>query len=131
MPITHRDCSHSVAFVTATRANDIGNTKFPNADTLIIMMSLLRLSEIVKHLKVDRPGSTPIAIVQSGTYAAQRRLVGTLDSIEADQAAAGLVPPALMIVGDVVRLHATFGLARSFAVKLTSFCVISFIPSGE
>ena len=72
------------------------------------MMSLLRLSEIVKRLKMDRAGSTPIAIVQSGTYASQRLLVGTLDTIEADQEAAGLIPPALMIIGDVVQLNTTF-----------------------
>ena len=104
IPITHRDHSHSVAFVTATRANDIENMAFPNADTLIIMMSLLRLSSIVKRLKELRPINTPIAIIESGTYADERVVVGTISTIESLQEKEQCQPPALIVVGDVAAL---------------------------
>ena len=99
IPITHRRCSHSVAFVTATRANDIETMAFPNADTLVMMMSLLRLKSIISRLKSLRPVDTPVAIIESGTYAAEKVVVGTLESIEALQETHQLKPPALIIVG--------------------------------
>ena len=105
IPITHRRCSHSVAFVTATRANDIETMVFPNADTLVMMMSLLRLKSIISRLKNLRPVDTPVAIIESGTYAAEKVVVGTLESIEALQETHQLKPPALIIVGAVVALR--------------------------
>jgi uroporphyrinogen III methyltransferase/synthase len=102
IPLTHRAMSHSVAFVTATRMNDIQNDAFPNADTLVIMMSLLRLSHIVTRLIELRGPDTPISIIQSGTYAKQRVITGTLATINAIQSVEGLVPPALLVVGSVV-----------------------------
>ncbi len=108
IPITHRDFSHSVAFVTATRANDIQNIDFPNADTLVIMMSLLRLPALVKRLIEIRSKSTPIAIIESGTYSNEKIITGTLDTIEAQQQQFQLAPPALIVVGDVVTLRERF-----------------------
>ena len=92
IPITHRDCSHSVAFVTATRANDIENMTIPNADTLVMMMSLLRLSSIIARLKTLRDAATPVAIIESGTYASEKVLVGTIATIESLQETHQLKP---------------------------------------
>ena len=101
-PITLRNVSQSVAFVTATRVDDQSNLSFPNADTLVIMMSLLRIHEVVDALMKLRKKDTPIAIIESGTYAKQRVLKGTLSTIIALQDTHQLSPPALMVVGDVV-----------------------------
>ncbi len=108
IPITHRDFSHSVAFVTATRANDVQAMEFPNADTLVIMMSLLRLSPLIKRLVELRSPDTPIAIIESGTYASEKKLIGTLSTIENMQDEFALKPPALLVVGDVVKHHNQF-----------------------
>lgn len=123
IPITHRDHSHSVAFVTATRANDIGNMEFPNADTLVIMMSLLRLSSIVARLTELRSPDTPIAIIEAGTYANERVLVGTLANIEAMQENALLDPPALMVVGDVAQLRHQFNWRAHLPLRHRRFVI--------
>ena len=104
IPITHRDHSHSVAFVTATRANDIQNMNIPTADTLILMMSLLRLEPLVTRLLELRPKTTPIAIIESGTLASEKVLVGTLDTIINLQKSANLKPPALLVVERCCRI---------------------------
>ncbi len=121
IPITHREHSHSVAFVTATRADDIQNSDFPNADTLVIMMSLLRLSPLVSRLKELRSQDTPIAIIASGTYADEKIVVGTLETIEQMQADNQLLPPALIIVGNVVNLHAQFNWRDHLPLKSHRF----------
>ena len=102
IPLTHRDASHSVAFVTATRANDIQNLMFPNADTLVILMALFRLDAIVQRMTTLRGADTPIAVIQSGTNADQRVVCGTVGTILLHQDIASLKPPALVVVGEVV-----------------------------
>ncbi|HEU4854771.1 MAG TPA: siroheme synthase, partial [Nitrosospira sp.] len=51
------------------------------------------------------PNTTPAAIVQQGTTRKQRVLAGTLETLPDLAAAAHLVPPTLVIVGEVVKLH--------------------------
>lgn len=121
IPVTHRDYSQSVAFVTATRANDVENMNIPNADTLVIMMSLLRLDSLVKRLLESHPKETPIAIIQSGTLAAERTLVGTLETIVDLQHTHQLVPPALLVVGDVAALGCKFEWRNHLPLKNRRF----------
>jgi len=59
-------------------------------------------ARLVEH---GRRGDTPVATTQWGTTAQQRTVVSTLDHIEADAAAAGVCPPSVTVVGDVVRLR--------------------------
>ena len=123
IPITHRDCSHSVAFVTATRANDIENMTIPNADTLVMMMSLLRLSSIIARLKTLRDAATPVAIIESGTYASEKVLVGTIATIESLQETHQLKPPALIVVGEVVNLRNKFNWRDHLPLRHRRFVI--------
>ncbi|MDQ6649216.1 MAG: bifunctional uroporphyrinogen-III C-methyltransferase/uroporphyrinogen-III synthase, partial [Actinomycetota bacterium] len=59
-------------------------------------------ARLVEH---GRRGDTPVAVTAWGTTAQQRSVVSTLDHIEADAAAAGVVAPSVTVVGDVVRLR--------------------------
>ena len=108
IPITHRGLSQSVAFVTATRENDVENMNIPIADTLVMMMSLLRLESVVARLLTIFSSSTPIAIIESGTLAEEKVLVGTLSTISKLQDELQLKPPALLVVGDVAALGKEF-----------------------
>jgi len=108
IPVTHREAASAVAFVTGHhdpadpgRLDWAALARFPG--TLVIYMGVTRLASLCRSLvREGKPPSTPAAMVQSGTLARQRTAVGTLADLPDRVAAAGIGPPALLVVGDVV-----------------------------
>ena len=112
IPVTHRNISTSVAFVTGHEDPSKGGTdvdwgKLANAaETLVLYMGVGRLGEISRGLiAAGRNRETPVACVRWGTVPEQRTVTGTLEDIAARVAAADLKPPAIIVVGDVVALR--------------------------
>lgn len=113
IPVTHRAHATSVTLVTAHEA-DSGSTgiKWPALaqldGTIVFMMGFANLPVIVH--KLMEHGMSPergCAVISKGTRADQRSVAGTLRNIEALVSDAKLETPALIVVGDVVKLHAT------------------------
>jgi len=76
--------------------------------TLVLLMALDRLTAVAGELvKRGRPAATPVAVVRRATLPDQQVLVGTLETIGAQVTAAGLRPPAVIVIGDVVGLRDT------------------------
>jgi siroheme synthase len=75
--------------------------------TLVFYMGLANLEQIRDGLLgAGRPAATPVAVVENGTLATQRCLVTRLDAVLREVMASDVAPPAVVIVGDVVRLAA-------------------------
>ena len=55
-------------------------------------------------LEAGRSAATPVAVIERGTTAQQRRLVTTLSELVADVRDAGIAPPAMVVIGEVVSL---------------------------
>ncbi len=110
IPLTHRGLSSSVAVVTGARAGDgarAGNfVAQATADTLVILMGITHLREIVDDLiAAGRPVETPVAVIRWGSYEGQHTVTGTLQTIADESERAGLRAPAVIVVGEVVRLR--------------------------
>ena len=76
------------------------------ADTAVFLMGVGNLPAIVENLiAAGRPPDTPAAVVAQGTWPQQRTVAGTLHDIAGQVAAAGIRPPAALIVGEVVTLR--------------------------
>jgi uroporphyrinogen III methyltransferase/synthase len=112
IPITHRNCTASVAFITGHEAagkeqSDVAWDKLATgAGTLVIYMGIKNLPNISKKL-IDngRSPDTPVAVVRWASTPQQRSVVGTLATISEVVQAAKIAPPALIIVGEVVKLR--------------------------
>lgn len=114
IPVTHRGVSSQVTIVNGHGPLDfaaLGATP----GTLVAFMGLARLEELAAGLIAHgRPGSTPAAVIASGTLPEQRVVVAPLDRIAG--AVADLDPPALVVIGDVVALAPLLsGLAEQVA----------------
>jgi uroporphyrinogen III methyltransferase/synthase len=114
IPVTHRDLASSFSVITGHESPDkldhsIYWDKVTNATgTLVFLMGVAKIGYISEQLiKHGRSGDTPVALVQWGTRAEQRTIVGTLEDIEEKVKTAKLKPPAVIIVGDVVRQRET------------------------
>jgi uroporphyrinogen III methyltransferase/synthase len=74
--------------------------------TLVFMMGMKTLPMIVSRLLEEgRPAETPVAAIRWGTRAEQRTVIGTLRDIVVKAAQAGLEPPTVIVVGEVVKLR--------------------------
>jgi uroporphyrinogen III methyltransferase / synthase len=112
IPLTHRDFTATVAFVTGhedptkTDSNIAWDKIATGIGTLVFFMGVGRLPEIVAQLtRHGRSPETPAAVVRWGTRADQEVVTGTLaDLVEKSR---GIKPPALIVVGEVVRLRET------------------------
>ncbi len=114
IPITHRDYTASVAFVTG---HEDPTKKFSNiqweklatgAGTIVIYMGIKTLPRITKKLiNFGRSPDTPVAVVRWASTPHQRSVVGTLETITDVVREADIKPPALVIIGDVVKLRNT------------------------
>ncbi len=107
IPITQRDVASSFAVVTGhTKDDDAPPAELPVADTLVFLMGVRALPTIVARLRArGADADTPVALVRWGTTTKQQVVTGTLETIEEEVARAKLKPPALIVVGQVVRLR--------------------------
>ena len=111
IPLTYRHANNSVAFVTGHGAD--GDTASADwtalarlAEVLVVYMPLGHLGEIARRLIAGgRPATEPAALIASATLPGQRVLVTTLETAAADAERAGIAPPVLFVVGEVVRLR--------------------------
>ena len=110
IPLTHRDHAHACIFVTGNRekgrvALDWEAVARPD-QTVVVYMGLESLREICAGLvRHGLDAATPAALVEQGTTENQRVLEGTLDTLADRVEGAGACAPALLIVGEVVRLR--------------------------
>jgi uroporphyrin-III C-methyltransferase/precorrin-2 dehydrogenase/sirohydrochlorin ferrochelatase len=109
IPLTHRGYADSVRFITAHCRESLDRTDWralaQGRETLAIYMGVGQLNRVVEGLlSSGRAASTPMAIIEKGTSAAQRVLHGTLDSIEYLAAKHKITSPALIVVGEVTEL---------------------------
>lgn len=111
IPITHRDYTASVAFLTGhedptkERSNIDWAKLATGAGTLVVYMGIKNLPVIVKNLlKHGRDPKTPVAVVRWASTPEQRTVIGTLETIADVVVEAGIKPPSLIIVGEVVGL---------------------------
>ncbi|MBA4142745.1 MAG: uroporphyrinogen-III C-methyltransferase [Nitrosospira sp.] len=110
IPLTHRDYAQSCIFVTGHLKDGSVNLDWPmlarRNQTIVVYMGLLGLPELCRQLVAHGlSAGTPAAIVQQGTTRKQRVLTGTLETLPCLTVSAKLIPPTLIIVGEVVRLH--------------------------
>lgn len=112
IPLTHRDFSSSVTFITGS--DRAGEAWSPEAwkklatatDTICVLMGMRRIEEIALAIVAGgRDPATPVAVIQWGARPEQRVEVGTLGDIAVKVRAAGLKNPAVIVVGEVVRLR--------------------------
>jgi uroporphyrinogen III methyltransferase/synthase len=112
VPLTHRECSSAVAFVTGHESSDKGLAaldwaalaRFPG--TLAVYMGLARLSVIAETLiRHGKSPATPVLAVQHASTNHQRTVEGTLGNIAECVAAAQLQGPVVTLIGAVVQLR--------------------------
>jgi uroporphyrinogen III methyltransferase/synthase len=111
IPLTHRDHSGCVAFVTGHERGDEGSkvnweALAASGATLVLFMAVAQLESILSRLiRAGRAPSTPAAFIHWGTVARQKTLLGTLETLAGQVAASGLGSPAIVVVGEVAALH--------------------------
>ena len=104
VPLTHREHTSAVTFVTGHAVDQIDWAKVGHAETLVIFMGLTTFPQIARELIArGRSPETPAMAVRWATRPDQEVTVGTLATLPSLTAA--MKPPATIIVGEVVRLH--------------------------
>lgn len=112
IPVTHRDATSSLAIVTGHEKPDkeVSSIKWKELaqgiGTLVFLMGIENLDFICQQLMAHgRKGSTPVALVRWGTLPSQQVLTGTLEDITTRVRETSFKPPAVIIVGEVVKLR--------------------------
>ncbi|MBH5337908.1 uroporphyrinogen-III C-methyltransferase [Streptomyces pactum] len=111
IPVTHRGVAHEFTVVSGHVAPDDPSSLVDWAalarlrGTLVLLMAVEKIGRIAAALmEHGRAGDTPVAVVQEGTTAAQRRVDATLATVGQRVAEEGVRPPAVIVIGDVVTL---------------------------
>lgn len=107
IPVTHREVSR--AFTVVSGHAPLGDAELAGlvslGGTIVVLMGVNTLPALVAGLgRHGMPGGMPMAIVERGHRAGQRTTVGSLSDIVGRAARAGVVSPAVVVVGEVVRL---------------------------
>lgn len=112
IPVTHRDTNHNVTFLTGHDAGGIvpdaidWENVAKGSPVIVMYMAMKHIEPIVqKLLSAGRLADEPMAFVCDATTADQKVLITTLGTAVADVEKSDLSPPAIVVIGEVVRLH--------------------------
>jgi len=112
IPLTHRDLSSTTCFITGhedptkKESNINWDSLAQSSGTLVFLMGIGNLGKITKRLiQGGKPSDTAAAVIASGTTSQQATVTGTLATIAQQVREAGIGPPGVIVVGDVVNLR--------------------------
>ena len=109
VPLTHREHTSAVTFVTGHRVDAIDWGKLGASETVVLFMGLVNFAEIAKEMIArGRSPETPAMAVRWATRPDQQTLVGTLATLPGIISKEGLRPPATIVIGEVVSLRERF-----------------------
>src|SRR5689334_17848079 len=106
VPLTHREHTSAVTFVTGHAVGAIDWERVGQVETLVVFMGLTHFAEIARELIArGRAPETPAMAVRWATRPSQETIVGTLATLPALLVERAMKPPATIVVGEVVRLR--------------------------
>ncbi|HEX6298651.1 MAG TPA: siroheme synthase CysG [Burkholderiales bacterium] len=122
IPLTHRDYAHACVFVTGHLKDGAAQLDWASLvrprQTIVVYMGVSGLAAICAGLvEHGLAATTPAALVEKATLPGQRVIEGNLASLPSVATAQGARPPALLIVGEVVRLRSRLGWFRPLAAE--------------
>ncbi|WP_433888254.1 uroporphyrinogen-III C-methyltransferase [Streptomyces sp. CA-111067] len=113
IPVTHRGVAHEFTVVSGHVPPDDPRSLVDWSalarlrGTLVLLMAVERIGAIADALIAEgRSAGTPVAVIQEGTTAAQRRVDATLGTVARAVADENVRPPAVIVIGDVVSVGA-------------------------
>ncbi len=113
IPITHRDFTSSFAVVTGHEDPTKEEASIPweslaHIRTVVFLMGVVNIEENMERLiKFGKPPDTPVALITWGTLPKQRTITGTIGEIGRIVKEKKVIPPAIVVVGEVVGLRET------------------------
>ncbi|WP_230173345.1 uroporphyrinogen-III C-methyltransferase [Rhizobium sp. CECT 9324] len=114
IPVTHREINHAVTFLTGHDSSGVVPDRIDwdaigrGSPVIVMYMAMKHMGQIAANLiAAGRSVDEPVAFVCDAATPAQTVLETTLGRAEADMLSAGIVPPAIVVVGEVVRLRAS------------------------
>ncbi|MBB4477970.1 uroporphyrin-III C-methyltransferase [Rhizobium etli] len=114
IPVTHREINHAVTFLTGHDSSGIVPDAInweaigKGSPVIVMYMAMKHIAQISANLMASgRPASEPVAFVCNAATGAQQVLETTLGEATDAAEASGLEPPAIVVVGEVVRLRAS------------------------
>ncbi len=109
VPLTHREHTSAVTFVTGHNVAAIDWGKVGSAETVVLFMGLVNFPAIAREMIArGRAASTPAMVVRWATRPDQETIAGTLETLPGLIAERGLRPPATIVIGEVVSLRERF-----------------------
>ena len=113
VPVTHRGIAQEFHVISAHVASGDRRSTIDwsalarSSGTIVLLMAVERLGTIADALiRHGRVSTTPVAVIQDGTLPTQYTLSATLGTVADRAAAAGIRPPAVVVVGEVVNIAA-------------------------
>ena len=110
IPLTHRDFASWVAIATGhedptKESSSLDWEALARAPSAVFLMGIERLDVISRELqRAGKRADTPVAVIASATWPQQRVLHSTLEKVADAVVTAGIVPPAVLIVGEITTL---------------------------
>lgn len=114
IPVTHRGLSESFWVITATTQNgELSKAIFDAAKsnaTIVVLMGLNKLNEIVEVFRAQGKSEVPVAVIQNGTLPTENVAIANINTISEEVKELGIKSPAVIVIGEVVKLHKFYPL---------------------
>lgn len=118
IPVTHRGTSESFWVITGTTTNgEVSKDIYAAAKTdatVVVLMGVKKLKQIAAIFEAEGKGRLPVAVIQNGSMANEKVVVGTAATIAEAAADQNIDSPALIIFGEVVGLHTLYQPIKAF-----------------
>ena len=122
IPLTHRDYSQACIFVTGHLRDGTVNLNWKmlahEKQTLVFYMGMhgskIICEELIKH---GLKNTMPAALIVKGTTVDQEVIIGDLENMPKIIMENKIIPPTLLIIGDVVKLHNKLKWFNPFSIK--------------